>query len=211
MKKITKVFISVLTGFYLTTSLSALDLQQVTNQLAKHPITTGTFSQVKTMSTAKGNRNLKSSGSFIFSLDGIMWKTEKPFPSSIAVTKKAVIQTAADGTTTVIDTSGNQVFASIASSLTAVFSNDLTELQKIFNTDFAETKDGWTITLTPKDSTIVSSLKSIKMTGISDSDYATLNSIQIQENESSSITYNFQNHKYPQELTADEKNFFTSK
>ena len=61
-------------------SLFAETFDSVCENLSKHPVMTGRFSQVKTISSV--NRQMKSNGTFIFSLDGIMWKTEKPFASS---------------------------------------------------------------------------------------------------------------------------------
>src|SRR5574344_3031793 len=107
-----------------------LSFDKVCAQLAQHPNTTGNFTQVKTI--RKRNRSLKSSGTFIFSLDGIMWKTLKPFASTLVVGKTSVIQTTPDGKKTVIDASNNQIFTSISSTLSSIFSGDTGTLQKNF-------------------------------------------------------------------------------
>ncbi|MDE5898266.1 MAG: hypothetical protein K2H09_03250, partial [Treponemataceae bacterium] len=90
-----------LAGAALAAQDAAFD--SVCENLAKHPNMTGNFTQVKTISAA--NRSLKSSGTFIFSLEGIMWKTERPFPSVLAVGLTSVIQTLPDGRQTVMDAS----------------------------------------------------------------------------------------------------------
>src|SRR5574344_2565993 len=111
-------------------SAQTVTFESVCTSLAAHPITTGNFTQVKQIASAK--RSLKSSGTFIFSLDGIMWKTLKPFASTLVVGKTSVIQTTPDGKKTVIDASNNQIFTSISSTLSSIFSGDTGTLQKNF-------------------------------------------------------------------------------
>lgn len=189
-----------------------LTLDKVCAQLAAYPNTTGDFTQVKTINSAKGKRNLKSTGTFIFSLDGIMWKTEKPFPSTLAVGRTSVIQTAADGKQTVIDASDNQVFGSIANTLVAIFSSDVSELNAVFDTKFMDKGNGaWEVDLKPKDSTIASVLNTLTLTGISNGESTSLESMILTENAESTISYTFANQKYPKELTADEKANFKAK
>lgn len=197
-----------------TTRLFAVTLEQICTGLAAHQNTTGTFIQAKSMQTAKGAKTLKSSGVFIISQEGIMWKTEKPFPSCMAITQTKIIQTSADGSQSVIDGSDNPTFASIASTLAAVFSSDLTQLQQNFKVDFADGGDGnWTLVLKPKDSTIASVLTELFLSGTASGagTDAVLSSIKMTESSGNTITYTFANQQYPQELTADEKANFKVK
>ena len=101
MKKIVK-FAAV----FLLASLSAFafcetSLDDVLYSITARKVTSGDFSQEKTAPNLK--RPLKSSGTFIFCDTGILWKTVKPFPSTMAVTKDSLIMTAANGTKTVTD------------------------------------------------------------------------------------------------------------
>ena len=96
-----------------------VNLESVCSMLSKHPNTTGNFNQEKTLKNS--SRTLKSNGSFIFSMDGIMWKTEKPFPSTLTITKNSMIQTSASGKKSITDVSKNEVFKSISSTLISVF------------------------------------------------------------------------------------------
>lgn len=209
--KIKKIICAAVVSVMTFSTIFATDLKSVCESLAKHTYTTGNFSQVKTIKA--NNRSLKSSGTFILGVDGIVWNTLKPVPSAIAVTNAQIIQTARDGSQTVIKAEGNEVFGSIANTLTAVFSNDLSLLNANFNIEFSETKnDGkWHIALTPKDSAILSVMKTLLLEGSSTSDSATLESITMTENSDNTITYTFTDQKYPKELTADEKAFFVAK
>lgn len=190
----------------------ASSLESVCEGLASHPYTTGNFTQVKTMKA--NGRSLKSSGTFIFGLDGIMWNTTKPFPSTLAVSKTQIIQTAADGSTSIIKAEDNEIFGSVANTLTAVFSNDLTLLKANFNVDFKDLGGGkWRINLTPKDATILAVMKSLALEGTEGTSKTepSLDTIIMTEASENTITYNFTDQKYPKELTPDEKAFFMAK
>ncbi len=210
MKKMRRIVASLLLSVAGSVMFaSGLSLDSVCRQLADHPNTTGDFIQTKTIKAA--NRQLKSFGKFVFSLDGIIWDTQKPFPSSLVVGMTSVIQTAADGKKTVIDASGNQIFTSIATTLSSVFSNDLSSLQKNFSTEFTDNGDGgWTLVLFPKDATVSAVMASLSLGGVSSSSGARLDTIVMTEASGNSITYSFSNQKYPEELSADEKSRFTA-
>lgn len=183
--------------------------ETVCARLAAHPNTVGDFTQARTLGTA--NRVLNSSGTFIFSLDGIMWKTERPFPSSLVVGMTSVIQTTPDGRQTVIDASSNQIFTSISTTLQAVFSGDAARLYENFSVDFSASGENWNATLTPKDRTVQAVMRSLALGGTNTARQAELNSIVMTDANGDTITYVFSNQRYPQELSADEKAALTAK
>lgn len=190
----------------------AVSLEDVCGQLSTHPNTTGTFVQTKTMQTAKGPKALKSTGTFILCKQGIVWKTEKPFPSCMAITPTKIIQTAADGSVSVIDGTDNQTFASIAGTISAVFSNDTSELNKNFVVKFTDSGNGnWSLLLQPKDSTISSVLKELELKGTFDASGAVFTDIKMTENSENTILYSFNNQSYPKELNAEQKSYFATK
>lgn len=204
MKKILACFAAV----FVSAALSAgeLTFQSVCKQLSARPNMTGNFTQVKTIK--KAGRELKSSGTFIFSLDGIMWKTLKPFPSTLAVGKTSVIQTMQDGRQTVIDASSNQIFTSIASTLSAVFSGNADALSANFTVQFSGDSERWRAILSPKDRAIAAVLQSITLSGANGAD---MNAIVMTEASGDTITYRFSDQKYPLELSDAEKSYFIAK
>lgn len=204
-----KIILAVISAFFLTVSANAETFGSVCKNLSERPNMTGNFSQVKTISAV--GRSMKSSGTFIFSLDGIMWKTEKPFPSTMVVGMTSVKQTLANGKETVIDASSNQIFTSISTTLNAMFSGNSEVLQNNFDVDFSFSGSDWKAVLLPKDNMVKKILQSLSISGKAASDYADLNTIVMSEANGDSITYNFTNQKYPKELTADEKAYFSSK
>lgn len=204
-----KIILAVISAFFLTVSANAETFDSVCKNLSERPNMTGNFSQVKTISAV--GRSMKSSGTFIFSLDGIMWKTEKPFPSTMVVGMTSVKQTLANGKETVVDASSNQIFTSISTTLNAMFSGNSEVLQNNFDVDFSFSGSDWKAVLLPKDNMVKKILQSLSISGKAASDYADLNTIVMSEANGDSITYNFTNQKYPKELTADEKAYFSSK
>lgn len=207
MKKI----VTLISMTFLALCLYAQDLtvQGICAGLSKHPNTTGEFVQIKTINA--NGRQLKSTGNFIISLDGIMWKTLKPFPSSLVITKEAMIQTGANGQKTVMSGTDNQMFQSIADTLSSVFAGDNTQLAKHFKTELSSAGKSWTITLTPKDSTIAAVMQSLILSGNENNSEFFLDSLELNETSSNKIRYEFQNQKYPKELTEDEKANFSVK
>lgn len=204
-----KIILAVISAFFLIMSINAETFESVCRNLSEHPNMIGNFSQVKTISAV--NRSMKSSGTFIFSLDGIMWKTQKPFPSTMVVGMTSVKQTLANGKETVIDASSNQIFTSISTTLSAMFSGNSEVLQNNFDVDFTSAGSDWKAVLSPKDSMVKKILVSLSISGKATENSADLNSIVMTEATGDTITYNFTDQKYPKELTDDEKAYFSSK
>lgn len=178
-------------------------LESVCKSLAAHQNTTGDFTQIKTLQT--NGRKLTSTGKFIFSKEGILWQTEKPFPSSLILTKDAMVQIAANGKKSVMSGKDNQIFANISETLNSVFSGNVDTLKKNFECELVqEPNNSWKILLTPKDSTIASVMKFMVLAGAG----ADLSSLEMSEMSENTIRYEFKNQKYPEELSADEKQIF---
>lgn len=204
-----KIILAVISAFFLVMSINAETFESVCKNLSEHPNMTGNFSQIKTISAV--NRSMKSSGTFIFSLDGIMWQTQKPFPSTMVVGMTSVKQTLANGKETVIDASSNQIFTSISTTLSAMFSGNSEVLQNNFDVDFSCAGSDWKAVLSPKDSMVKKILVSLAISGKVSANSADLNSIVMTEAAGDTITYNFTDQKYPKELTDAEKAYFSSK
>lgn len=208
-----KLFVLLAVLFSFGTGGTALVAQQMTLSsvcagLSKHPNTTGDFTQIKTINA--NGRQLKSTGKFIISNQGIMWKTQKPFPSSIVITKDKMIQTAADGKQTVMSGSDNQIFKNISDCLSSVFAGNSEDLEKNFITDFTDNGDGsWSLILTPKDATISSVMQQLQMKGTVSSSLVKMDSLEMSETSSNKIKYEFSNQEYPKELSDDEKTNFS--
>ena len=181
------------------------NMKDICAMLSERPITKGNFIQIKSVKTAKGSRELKSSGEFIFCPQGIMWKTLKPFPSSMIVGNDFIAQISADGNKSVTDTSNNQTFASVAATISAVFSNDYEKLTASFNTELEVRADETTvIKLVPKDSTIAAVISQIDLLIQKNQ----ISGIIMKEASGNSTSHSFENQTYPKLLTQEEQSLF---
>ena len=202
MKKI--LIISLL--LFISPLLFSQTLESVCESLSSHPNTSGDFIQTKTLQT--NGRKLKSTGKYIICPQGILWRTEKPVPSSLILTKDTMVQISANGNKSVMSGKDNQIFSNISETLSSVFSGDAAGLKKSFKCDFKVKENGdWTLTLTPKDSTIASVMNTLELSGTTKPQTA-MTSLLMSEASGNSITYEFINQKYPEELSADEKQTF---
>ncbi len=199
-----------LAGINFSAFCASLSLNSVCEDLSSNAVTSGDFTQSKTISTSKGPRELKSFGNFVFCLQGILWNTQKPFPSKMIITSSKITQTNAKGLTNTIEASENPAFSLIAESLTAVFSGNLSVLEENFKIEFLQdSNNSWTINLYPQNEIFAKSVKKIKLSGnLNSLSKAQLNEIELEENQNSKIKYTFQNQEFKKELSENEKALF---
>ncbi len=196
--------------FTLTLSAQSLSISDICNGLSKNPNIKGDFTQTKIINS--NGRKLKSSGTFIICPFGIMWKTLKPFPSTIVVTNDSMIQLGANGKKTVHSGADNKMFESIATSLSSVFTGDKKTLEENFNIELSQENQSWTIVLQPKDSTIAAVMQKMTLKGTVNENFTsiTMNSMEMFEG-NNTVKYELENHEYPEELTQDERENFVTK
>ncbi|MCR5218060.1 outer membrane lipoprotein carrier protein LolA [Treponema sp.] len=180
-------------------------LDKILTSITSHKITTGDFNQEKYSSALK--KPLKSSGTFIFSQDKILWRTLKPMKTSMAVTPEYIIQTAASGKRSVIESSSSELFGTVASAMTSIFSGDSSLVENYFNVSVSEGKE-WVVTLEPKDATISSSLKQIIIEGDYAGTKAQLKTLVIKQSDTDYTKYNLKNIKYKETLSNEDQAYF---
>lgn len=207
MKKCFLISVLLLSAPLISFAQQVLSMDSVFSSLTESPVTSGDFTLEK--SAAKLKKPLKSSGTFVFCDEGVIWKTLKPFPSTMAVTKTSLIQIKSDGTKTVTDASSNEVFKSVAQTLSSIFSGKRESLEECFNvTSFDADSSSWTMKLIPKDRTIAAALNLIELGGNIKTKKASLDSIKIFQSQTDITTYSLINQQYRQELTDGEKALF---
>ncbi len=182
-------------------------MDAVFDSLTANPVTCGKFSQEK--NAARLKKPLKSRGNYIFSQEGVVWQTLKPFPSTMAVTKTFIIQTKPNGSKTVTDGSSSQVFKSVAEAISSLFAGNKSQLEAFFTIKMFESADsGWKMILEPKDSTIRAALNTITLGGSIDGNICSMDKMVIVQSPSESVTYIFSEQVYSQELTDEQKKLF---
>lgn len=176
--------------------------KQVCESISSHKITKGDFRQIKLIKRI--GREMASSGIFIISADdGILWQTQKPYYSSMAMTEKAIIQTNAKGKKTVMSAENNATFEQFSKVLSSVFNGDAQSLAENFEIEFIGTVESWNINLIPKNSSVRNMVSEIEMVG-----NFSIELMTIHESNGDYIRYEFLNQIFPDSLSDNEKAFF---
>lgn len=177
-------------------------LEEVGRLLSRHPCTRGDFVQEKHLPAIR--RTLSSSGTFLIAADrGIIWQTEKPYPSIMVVGASHVSQGPAAESLSRLDTGSNRLFLEFSQAISAAFSGDVQRIQDSFHVDFSVDGSNWSLQLEPKERAVAQLVSSILLRG---SDV--LEEVAMTERNGSTITYRFSNHNFSQEPTEDEKQLF---
>ncbi len=200
-----KLFLIVFAFFPLSFSFAEkASLETVCQSLSAHSLTYGDFSQVKML--ANTSRTLKSSGTFLFCDQGVVWHTKKPLSSIMVIQKDRMIQTIG-GKKSVMDASQNDVFKTTAATISSVFRGDQKALEDFFTIDFTSGQNSWQMVLSPRDKTLSQAMKKIVLEGRNASD-STLDKLEIIQGNDLSTTYTFSNQTYGSELNDDQKSYF---
>ena len=181
-----------------------MDISKICTLLSSHGVTEGNFVQKKRAFNAK--RALTSRGTFFLSHDRIYLQTKKPVETAMGVTETSIITITADGNRTYIDNSQNALFRGMAKIIVDMLNGDRTSLDQQFNYEITGTESEWNILLTPKDATFSSVIAGITLGGGSD-----LNHLEMKTTNGSSVSYDFSDLSYKEQLTDGQKKLFASK
>ena len=174
----------------------------VSARLAEHPIVKGEFEQEKILSRL--GRSLKSRGNFVIVSElGMVWDTQKPFPSTMALGRDYLVQSRPGGQKTVLSAAGNETFLGMAEVMSAVFSGNTRGLLENFEVFFSGVPAAWELGLLPRNKAIAGFAGRITLAG-----GAAIRSIVVHEQNGDAIKYVLSNHSYPLELSVNEKAFF---
>lgn len=167
--------------------------------MTAHKVVRGDFKQTKFI--AQLNREFVSVGNFVIANEkGILWNTEKPFASQLAISETGMVQQNANGTRSEINAKDNVVFAQIAKAIHSIFSGSTAKLQAGFHVFFNRQGKTWTVGLVPRESSVKKTIQSIELTG-----NTWLEQIKLVDGSGSPLLYELSNPKPSSELTAKEK------
>ena len=159
------------------------------------------FKQTKSLSSSP--RKFVSTGSVqILPGTGMVWYTDKPYASVLAIGKSSLRQSIRGGEFTDLEIANNQVYVSISQCMDAMFSGNLSTLQSLFNAFFLLEGETWNLLLVPKDKGVSSFIDYIVMTG-----NKCLESLLIVEKGGDSVLYELSDLVYG-ELTDEEVKVF---
>jgi hypothetical protein len=181
---------------------SRASFNRICADMARHRVLRGQFVQTKTL--ARLGRNLVSRGNFAVDAElGMLWDTQSPFPSVMAVGRDFIVQTSG-GRKSRLDARGNETFIRISQTMSALFTGDSKNLTDNFELFFTESGSRWNLGLIPKESSIRTFAAAIIMRGDSD-----VRQVSLYEQEGGSVVYELSGHSYPASLSGDEKAYFS--
>lgn len=146
-----------------TASTGALTLDALARGLSRHEIVSGTFTQERTL---KGfPKPLQSSGRFVFAAGkGVLWATEKPFPSEVLLSEKA-LSTRNDYGTETLSAADIPQLEVVNRFVMELVSGRYEALDDAFTTVLTGTAADWRLALDPKAGFVKSVFSSIEVSG----------------------------------------------
>lgn len=164
-------------------------LTSALTEMTRYDVISGDF--VQTKSIKKLNRNFVSTGTFrISKTSGVVWKTQKPFPSEMIVSDAGISERNANGVVRTISSKDNPVFAQFSMTIQALFSGNLSELETRFNIYYEKNPNGNRIGLVPREAAVRKVIANIVM-DVSEN----LDKVVITDGEGSPVLFEFTNHQ----------------
>ena len=200
------VLLAVIFVVYPLFPAEELTFETICKHLAAFKNTTGEFTQIKTTALKK---SLKSSGTFILTRDGVVWKTLKPVPSKVAIIDAYMITTDAKGKKTAKSMLNSDTFLKVNDIVSSLFAGNSAEINKNFKVNFkATSSEKWEALLVPKDKTISYAISSMNLKGTFVKGSVAIFMAEIYFADGGSISYIFEHQKHPEKLTQEELDEF---
>jgi len=144
----------------------APELAQVQQRVARPALLRADFTQEKQVA---GFRNpLRSQGQFVLAQQrGVIWRTLKPFPSEVVLTRDRILSRQADGSIQVeVDGRQQPAMRAINAMMFALMSGDVQAMSASFEVRAELLPDnGWRLHLTPRSAMLAKAFASLELEG----------------------------------------------
>lgn len=126
------------------------ELEKSLAKVMNYEVASGDFRQTKTFK--KNNRKFVSTGTFLISKKtGIVWKTQKPIFSELALNNAGVFERDSSGQSHMLLTKDNPMFADFSNNIQALFSGKISQLEKNFSVFYEKQSCGFKMGLVPRE------------------------------------------------------------
>lgn len=187
------------------TARAADDLAMVQQRVAQVEVLRGRFEQEKRITGFKNP--LRSQGRFVVSRQqGVIWTTDKPFPSEVVITRDRILSRQRDGGQRVeVDGREQPALRSVNAMMFALVSGDVGALSARFETQVQALPDnGWRLSLKPRSAALAKAFARIVLNGD-----RYVREVRIEEANGDSTQLRFSELKdAPATLSADEARRF---
>lgn len=191
---------------FFSLSAQAVTLVELQQRFSQQPVLRAEFEQQRSISGM--TKPLKSSGELLISQQkGLWWAQQKPFPLTLLLDDKRMVQTLAGQPPQVVTADNNPQMFQFNHLLTALFHADSQALEQNFALQFSDLgHNQWRLVLTPKTTPLDKLFKRITLNG-----GQFLETIDIDDMQSDATHIRFFNQRtVPQALMAEEQQRFAS-
>ena len=182
------------------TAATKADIARSLEQMTRYGVVVGDFKQTKAIK--KLNREFVSTGTFSISkVSGVVWKTQKPFPSELTVSDSSITERSINGSVRTISTKDNPIFAEFSKVIKAMLFGNIAELEanfKLFYEGDSRSSDGrFRVGLIPREKSMQKVIANIVMDASksldNDAALSLLNRVVVTDADGNPVTYEFSN------------------
>jgi outer membrane lipoprotein-sorting protein len=143
---------------------AAIPAAKIQAMLAKPALMCGRFDQTKQLAGMK--KPLASEGRFcVIAGKGVLWRTLKPFPSTLRLTRDEIVNYQGDRVAMRLDAKTEPTVRMINNVLFSLLSGDLGQLDTLFDGDGAVDANSWNVALKPRQAALEKAIGTIKLEG----------------------------------------------
>ena len=143
---------------------AAIPSAKIQAMLAKPAVMCGRFDQTKQLAGMK--KPLASEGRFcVIAGKGVLWRTLKPFPSTLRLTRDEIVNYQGDRVAMRLDAKTEPTVRMINNVLFSLLSGDLGQLDTLFDGDGNVDANSWNVTLKPRQAALEKAIGTIKLEG----------------------------------------------
>lgn len=143
---------------------AAAPVAKIQSMLAKPDVLCGRFDQTKHLAGMK--KPLLSHGRFcVVKGRGVLWRTLKPFPSTLRLTRDEIVQLQGERVAMRMDAKTEPVVRMINGVLFSLLGGELAQLEKLFEVEGRADKDGWQVALKAREPALAKAVGAISLEG----------------------------------------------
>lgn len=143
---------------------AAAPVAKIQAMLAKPPIMCGRFDQSKQLAGMK--KPLAAEGRFcVVAGKGVLWRTLKPFPSTLRLTRDEIVNYQGDRVAMRLDAKTEPTVRMINNVLFSLLAGDLAQLESLFEVDGTVDASSWSVSLKAREPALAKAIGAIKLDG----------------------------------------------
>lgn len=143
---------------------AAIPAAKIQAMLAKPAVMCGRFDQTKNLAGMK--KPLAAEGRFcVVAGKGILWRTLKPFPSTLRLTRDEIVNYQGDRVAMRLDAKTEPTVRVINNVLFSLLAGDLGQLESLFEGDGSVDGGSWNVALKPRQAALEKAIGTIRLEG----------------------------------------------